>query len=487
MKPCRVVWDDPAPGAARRAWLMLAGVLFAAGCGASPARSSPPPTAPTPPASASQQASSTTLARPTPASSSRAQLGEPDEPRLETQATLDTILRVALAQNPELAEAEQLARAEREAAPALARLPDPEFEYQLWAQPLRRPYALDEAQMHMFGLSQALPAPGTLDARTEAASARAKVAAESRRARELALIARVRRAYAEYYRTEREYQIHLEHAKLAHGAVEMTHAAYQGGRGSQQDVLRASLAIARLHSEVANVEAQRRTARGLLNVLMARPLDAPLGPPAPIDPASFELRLDELAHAGVEQRPELVAAKSAVAARTSEVEGARAAGNWPNFMVGVQYMYMPMDMEPHNYGVMLSMSLPWLNARYGEELRAAEARVSAEQSALASTRDAARYELFEATERLKGARQTFDIVDRTLLPQAEQSFESAQAAYRGGSADSIALFDALSALLDVRIERERALVRMERALADIERALGGSIPSARTKEARHDR
>jgi hypothetical protein len=113
--------------------------------------------------------------------------------------------------------------------------------------------------------------------------------------------------------------------------------------------------------------------------------------------------------------------------------------------------------------------------------------VPVEQSALSSTRDAARYELFEASQRLESARQTFDIVDGTLLPRSVQSFESAQAAYRGGSADSIALFDALSALLDVRIERERALVRMDTALADIERALGGSIPSAPASEDRHDR
>ena len=463
--------------------LWLGGVLLLAGCGASQAHTAPPPETP---ASASSPVVPSAPA-PKPAARSAAGPAAPGEPALEVQATLPAILRVALSKNPDLVEAEQRARAERELAPSLARLPDPEFEYQLWAQPLSRPYALDEAQMHMFGLSQTLPAPGTLNARVEAATAQAKVATESRRAREQELVARVRRAYAEYYRTEREYQIHLEHAKLAHGVVEMTHAAYQGGRGTQQDVLRAAVSITQLHSQVASVEAQRRTARGLLNVLMARPLDAPLGPPAPLDPESVELRIEDLAHLDVEQRPELAAAKSAIAARTSEVESARAAGRWPSFMVGVQYMYMPMDMEPHNYGVTLSMSLPWLNARYGEEQRAAEARVSAEESALDSTRNVARYELFEAIERLKGARQTFDIVNRTLFPQAQQSFESAQAAYRGGAADSIALFDALGSLLDVRIERERALVRMDTALADIERALGGSIPSAQASEAHHDR
>lgn len=481
MKPCRFTLDSAAPRRAGCACWLIGSLLFGAGCGASQARSSPPPEAAQNRTGALGPAPAT-LATSVPLAGSAPDRVGPDERRLETKATLATILRVALARNPELAEAAQLARAEKTLAPSLARLPDPQFEYQLWAQPLRRPYALDDAQMHMFGLSQMLPAPGTLDARAEAATARAQVATETRRAREQALIARVRRAFAEYYRAEREYQIHQEHARLAHAAVELTHAAYQGGRGTQQDVLRASVAVTRFHTEVANVEAQRRTARGLLNMLMARPPEAPLGPPEPIDPARVQVRLDALSRLGVERRPELMAAKSAVAARTSEIEGARAAGSWPSFMIGVQYMFMPMEDEAHNYGVTLSMSLPWLNARYGEELRAAEARAAAEQSALASTRDAARYELFEAGERFKSAHETFALIDRTLLPRAVQSFESAQAAYRGGSADSIALFDALGSLLDVRIERERALVRMDTALADIERALGGSIPSAPTNE-----
>jgi outer membrane protein TolC len=66
------------------------------------------------------------------------------------------------------------------------------------------------------------------------------------------------------------------------------------------------------------------------------------------------------------------------------------------------------------------------------------------------------------------------------LPQARQSFEAAQAGYRGGQGDSLALFDALRSLLDVRITRERALARLEGALANVERATGGPISESAT-------
>lgn len=397
---------------------------------------------------------------------------------LAEAATLAEILRVALAQNPELAEAGERVRAARELAPAKGRLPDPEFDYQLWAQPLARPYALDEAQMHMFGIRQSFPAPGSLSAEAEAALAQANVASESRRAREQDLMARVRRAYAEYYRSDREYRIRLEHVGLAQQAVDVARSQYQGGRGGQQDVLRAAVELSRLHNDIAAIDRDRRTARGLLNTLMGRAIEAPLGPPAALEPRALDVHVYRLELLVAERRPEIAAAESAIRSREGDLDAARSEARWPSFMLAIQYMYMPPEVDLHNYGVMFSMSLPWLNPRHQEEVRAAEARLSAEKYALSSTRQAARYELHEAIERLRAARESLAIIERDLLPQAQQSFESAAGAYRGGQADSLGMLDALRSLLDVRLERERALARIEAALADTERAAGGPIANS---------
>lgn len=387
-------------------------------------------------------------------------------------ANLPSLLRIALARSPEIAEAKHRLRAAREGDPVGARLPDPEVEYQLWAQPLGRPYAIDEADMHMFGVRQAFPAPGTLGARADAASAQAHVAVEAERAREQDIELRVRRAFAEYYRADRELIVHVEHVRLAQHVVDVARAAYQGGRGNQRDVLRASLEMARLHNDVASIERDRATARALLNTLMARAPDAPLGPPGALEPTT-EGRSVELDGKLEVRRPEIAAAEYAVQSRASDLEAKQASARWPSFMVGLQYMYMPVDAEPHNYGVMLSMSVPWFNAAHAEAVRAAEAKLAAEESSLSSARLAARYELYEATERLRAARKSLTTIEGDLFPLAQQSFESAEAAYRGGQSDLAGVFDALSALLDIRIEGERARVRVALAMADLDRAAGG--------------
>jgi len=404
------------------------------------------------------------------------------EQALAQEATLPAILRVALRRNPELSEARERVRAARAGAPAASRLPKPQFEYQLWAQPLARPLALDEAGMHMFGLRQEFPAPGRLSAEGAAASAQADVVSAASLTREQDVGARVHRVYTEYYRADREYRIHLEHVGIAERSLDAARAAYVGGRGTQQDVLRLAVELSRLHTDIATIDGDRRAARALLNTLMARPAEAALGPPAALEPQVVEVSAQLLAQDLSARRPEIAAGKSAVRIRESELDAAQASARWPTFMLGVQYMLMSAESERHNYGVTVSMSLPWLNPRYGEEAHAAEGNLAAERSALSSAELTARYELYEAALRLRSAREAFVIIERDVLPRARQSYESAEAAYRGGQGDSLAMIDAMRSLLELRIERERSLARMHMALADVERAGGQPISIDRTRE-----
>jgi outer membrane protein TolC len=409
------------------------------------------------------------------------------ERALAQEATLNDVLQLALARNPELGEAADRARAAVWLGRSAARWPEPELEYQLWAAPLDRPYALDEAEMHMFGVRQTIPAPGTLSARADAGSARASMAHAAKLARELELRERVRRAFAEYRRAESEYRLHLEHVRLASEIMELVQATYRAGRGSQQDVLRTMVELSRLHSDVAAIDRDRRSVRGLLNTLMARPLEAPLGPPAAVDARQVTAEADALLKAvkpsSAEQRPEVAAAESAIRSNEAALAEARASARWPSFMVGVQYMYMPPEADPHNYGVMFSMTLPWLNPRYQEEVNARSAMVAAGRNALASARFTARYELYDAMRRLEAARESLVILARDLSSQAQASFESARAVYGAGQSDSLALLDTLRTWLDVRIQRERAQAQLETALADVELALGTPI---RPEETVHD-
>jgi outer membrane protein TolC len=402
----------------------------------------------------------------------RAARADDAEAELARSARLETILRLALERNRDLAETGARARAAAARGQGAPRLPDLEVKYEQWGVPLAHPWALDRANTLMVGVRQTFPAWGTLDARGRAAAEDAGGAADGLRARRQELGAQVRRTFAIYYRADQELRLHLEHAGLTSRIVELAKLNQRTGHGSLQDVLRLELELTRVHTDVTRIEREQRSSRALLNALMDRPPDAPLGPPEALavaaggDVTALERDVDA-------NRPEIDAAARAVRRSEALLDGARHAARFPELMVGLDYWYMPTFPEfQHAYGAMVAINLPWLSGRRRAEEREAEETVNAERDALASARNAVRYELRDAAARVDSARQAFTIVDQDLLVQARRSLDVAQAEYAAGRGDAAALLDALRSHLQVRIERVRALAELASSQADLERAAG---------------
>lgn len=394
---------------------------------------------------------------------------------LAIEVDLDTVLRVATWRNPDIQEARERIRAAGERVRAASRLPDMELKQETWGVPLRSPFAFGESQTVMAGVRQTFPARGARKARGRAAGAEQDIAMAVARARELDVVSRVRKAYFEYYRADLEYRLHLEQVTLSSQMVDLARSNYQVGRGSQQDVLRMVVDLSSLHSDLATIDQERRSVKALLNTLMARSPDAPIGPVSEIDPPIVEID-GEAARAALEEGlPELKQARHATEKSDALLEAARVAGRRPTLMVGADYWYMPTFETKHAYGTMVSISLPWLNPVHREEVKEASHLAAADRFALESTRNTARYQLEDALARYQAAREAFAVIDRDLLRQARQSFEAAQSSFRAGGEGAIGLLDSLRSYFRVRHERVRAVARLGGSLADIERAVGGSL------------
>ena len=226
----------------------------------------------------------------------------------------------------------------------------------------------------MLGLRQTFPAWGTLDARGRAAAEDAGSAQDATRARRQEVAAQVRRAYATYYGADQEVRLHLEHIGLTSRVLELARLNQRTGHGRLQDVLRLELELTRVHTDVARIERQQRSSRALLNALMDRPSDAPLGPPEDLS-VTPTTDITGLATGIDTNRPEIVAAARGVRRSEALLDGARHAARFPNVMVGLDYWYMPMFPDfQHAYGAMVAINLPWLSGRRRDEEREADRR-----------------------------------------------------------------------------------------------------------------
>jgi outer membrane protein TolC len=283
------------------------------------------------------------------------------------------------------------------------------------------------------------------------------------------LRAEARRAFADYFRADRELQLHREHVELTAKLIELGRASYRAGRSAQQDVLRLTLELSRLHRDLAHIEQERLSARALLNTLMNRPLDAALGPPPELVPPTTPAPAD-----GGVARAEVVQARAAVGKSEAALAAARSEGRWPSVTLGIDYMYMPFMADRHGWGAKVMLNLPWLSGARSDTTAAAAATLTADQHALAAADNGARYQARDARARYDAARSTFEIIEQDLLPQARRNFETAQAAYGAGQGDAITLVDALRSYLDIRLDRVRSLVHLDDAATELARAAGNA-------------
>jgi outer membrane protein TolC len=429
------------------------------------------------------------------------------EVRIAQAVRLEDLLALARARNPDVLEARERAGASFERAKGAGRLPDLELQAEIQNTPVTSPLSFRESEMWAIGLRQTFPAFGTRGARGRAASADARMSNEAVRARERDVVRDVRRAYWEYHRAERALRIRREAIDLTRRVSALARASYESGRGSQQDVLRTAVEVARIQADLGNDEQALRSAQVLLNSLIGREPDAALGETVELTSHQLEQGLDDLEVVLERQRPELVAARNAVERSEALVDAARRQSSIPTVMVGVEYGYMPRDegaaataampegeapaatatpeMERHFYTVMVGVNLPWLNPGRKDAVREAERTLAAERRALDAIRTTSRFQLRDAMARYHAARIAFDQMDRDIVPKARLSLEAAQGAFGVGRGDALGLVDSLRSYLAIRLERERALASLEIALADVERAMGDDVEANRTPAPLH--
>ena len=190
---------------------------------------------------------------------------------------LEELVAEALAKNPDVAASTATAEAAGFRIAPARTLPDPflSFNYQNdgWAP------SLGVQDMTFLGamFSQPLPWPGKLRLAGEEAALRAEeVKARIVGRTELAVEARVRRAYYEYLLARALLDLIEDRSRSWREISAIVRERYAVGLGVQQDVLRAQVEVLRQDEARADQTAQVANRRAEVNRMVGRPQDAPL-------------------------------------------------------------------------------------------------------------------------------------------------------------------------------------------------------------------
>jgi outer membrane protein, heavy metal efflux system len=318
-----------------------------------------------------------------------------------------------------------------------------------------------------------IPFPGKLGLAARVASERAE--AERARSRDAAWDTRAQAAMAFYelYQMNRSLEVANQTFRILQDLVSTVQTMYGVGESRQADVLRAQVELARMTEDITRMETERVSAAARLNALLVLAPTAPVGSPVrPSFPDTLP-PLDSLITEAERQRPMVLAAEAEVrAAQASERSSRREI--WPDFQIGVQYGWRPMDVgTDHMISLMLGLNLPvFAGSRQlamRQEAAAMRQMAAADLEGMRSDTRSRVAELYAAAER---ARRLGMLYQGTILPQAQTTVASALAAYRVGGVDFMTLLDDQMTVNRYRQDLYALEAQRGQALAELEMLLG---------------
>jgi cobalt-zinc-cadmium efflux system outer membrane protein len=391
--------------------------------------------------------------------------------------SLAEALQEAGEHNPEIlvARARVAVAAER---PAQARsLGAPMLRGQIWQWPLN---SLNPASVNMYMLtaSQELPGKAKRDLRAavsekDVALAEADVAVEGNR-----ILEEVKRAYEALFLSRRAIDIHLASAGLLGEVADVSQAKYEAGRLSQADVLKAVVEISKLHGDVIQFEADASMASAMLNALLGRAQDSPIGPLAEPAPQTALPSVAELQRLAAERHPVLQRDRLGVEKGEAQLASTRLERK-PDFSIEGGYMLMPRMGDAWTASVGMSWpNAPWARRGIDARLRESSAAISASKASALADETQVRLAVQQGYVRLAAARDRAELLRTTILPQARQALDVSRAAYENDRGDFQSLIDSERMVLDFELDYLRALTDQRQGRAQLERAIGGPLPSA---------
>ena len=386
--------------------------------------------------------------------------------------SLESIRAWVLEHNPELQAMDFEAQAAAARIQPAGALPDPTASLGFRGLDPDKPWRSAGADREVdYALRQRFPLWGKRGLARTAASQDAVAVGLDRITTARDLLADAEAAYARYWHADHAVAVIDRRIALLRQIEEMAGVRYALGRAAQQDAIRAQVEQTSVQRERIERLAVKQEAAATLNAVLGRRADAPLA--TPDEAPRLFVRSASLAEAldGADAHPAVRSQQArAEAARTNVVLERR--NRFPDITVGVGAMQLGNGIESTE--LMLEVEIPFQQRARRERER--ESRLL-EEAALAR-RDATLRAVEErgasAWAQWTSAGERRGLIENTLLPQADATWQSALASYQVGEVDFGTLLEALNEWQGADLARVDAL-RDELLGAAAVRAIEGEI------------
>jgi len=397
----------------------------------------------------------------------------------QNKLLLSQAIDEALKNNPEIHVLQNKVESARARGNQSTYLEDPELNLEAWGIPLNQPVKFRSANPIVLGLRQKVPFFGKRALKGEIAGSEVRMAEEDLRAKQVEVVAKVKNVYADYFLAEKSTEIAKAHLELIRQVSLTAENLYKVGKAPQQDVIKALLEQTDLLNRLNMAERELETTKARMNTLLNRHPDAQLGLPEELSLVQLRLSFNDLERLALDNNPELEGMEQNVRRSEKVIELAQRNQKYPDFMLGLEYWVAPDQKQKHMYTPMVSLTIPfspWTKGKHDYEVEEAMAERQATKSQHDAMKNAALLAVREMFSRARAAEKSVAFYQDGLLPQAQQSFEAAVAAYQTGQVNFATMLEAQRTIREARLGYYKALVEHEQSIVDIEKAVGLRFP-----------
>jgi cobalt-zinc-cadmium efflux system outer membrane protein len=389
---------------------------------------------------------------------------------------LSRLIDSAIANNPELKASDARWQMFKNRVSHAGRLEDPMLTLKIQNGIVNDPFNFrkDSMTQKVVGISQQVPFWGKRKLREEVAEREAESYWWLVEERKLELAKMVKETWYQLYAVDKSLQIVGKNISIMDDFITLAETKYSVGQGAQQDLFKAQVERSRLLDMQIVLTQQRKSLQANLDALLSRPSETPIGAIPDFGIKPLMRSYDELRNIACENRPMI---KSLNALIDKGTAGRKLAEKeyWPDFNVSFEYMQRDRfegSAGDDMYALGVTFNLP-VQRHHRHEMVAesdAEARMAAEElKALKNSIGSGVTDLLAQIER---RRKQFELYRDGIIPQAEQSLESATIGYRVGKIDFLTLLDSRVTLFNYEREYYDALADYQMKLAQLEALVG---------------
>lgn len=239
--------------------------------------------------------------------------------------------------------------------------------------------------------------------------------------------------------------------------------------------IRTDIERQRVEQELVQVQAEVAAKQVALNVALGQ---EPSTPVLPADELSYQpmiASLEELRVLALQQRPEVLAAQSRLAAQRFSVKSTQAQ-RFPDLFALTRFGESERALRFTAPRLGIGITLPLFDfGRIKGEVQAAKAQVAERKALLEQTKRVVLAEVETAMQKLLAAQKVVEAYQQRIVPSAEDLLQRLKASYAEGGSTLLEIIDAQQTWRTTRKELVQAIAEYLKALAVLERAFGGQL------------